>query len=259
VSNDRVHAIEGTDHIARNRAFWDADSDAYQELHGEELATMPLAWGAWRRPEDELQVLGEVEGKRMLELGCGAAQWSAALTQLRAECIGLDLSVAQLRNAQRHCTRVGVTVPLVLASAECVPFAAGTFDVVFCDHGAMSFADPERTVPEAARLLVRGGLFAFCATHPLVYLTWNEANDRQTRRLQIGYDELGRIDAGDGTSDWIRPPGVWIHLLRSHGFEVEDLIELSPPDGATTTYDQFVPYKWARRWPAEEIWRARKR
>ena len=55
------------------------------------------------------------------------------------------------------------------------------------------------------------------------------------------------------------PPSYWIRLLREHGFDIEDLIELSPPEGATTTYDQFVPYKWARHWPAEEIWRARKR
>jgi hypothetical protein len=104
-----------------------------------------------------------------------------------------------------------------------------------------------------------GGLLAFCSTHPLVYLTWNEQKDRQTRKLHLDFDELGRLDSGAGTIDWIRPPGAWLDLLRAHDFEVEMHLELSPPEGATTTYDQFVPYEWARRWPAEEIWRARKR
>ena len=248
-----------SDHIARNRAFWDADSDAYQEVHGDELAAHPLAWGAWRRPESELHVLGDVAGQRMLELGCGGAQWAAALAAQGATCIGLDLSAAQLRHARAHVDASGRAVPLVLASAESVPFAANSFDTVFCDHGAMSFADPARTVPEAARVLRPGGLLAFCATHPLVYLTWNDAKERQTRKLQIDYADLGRMDTGEGTIDWSVPPSYWIRLLREHGFDIEDLIELSPPEGATTTYDQFVPYKWARHWPAEEIWRARKR
>lgn len=247
-----------SDHIARNRAFWDSDSDAYQEAHGDDLAARPLAWGAWRRPESELQVLGDVAGHRLLELGCGGAQWAVALADLGASCVGLDLSASQLRHARANSTRRGSAVPFVLASGEELPFRDGSFDTVFCDHGAMSFADPARTVPEAARVLRSGGLLAFCVTHPLVYLTWNDARERQTKKLQIDYGDLGRIGSGEGTIDWVLPPSRWIALLRAHGFEVEDLIELLLPEGATTTYDEFVPYRWARHWPAEEIWRARK-
>jgi SAM-dependent methyltransferase len=248
-----------SEHVARNRAFWDADSDAYQELHGDDLASRPLAWGAWRRPESELQILGDVTGRRMLELGCGGGQWANALTPLGAYCVGLDLSAAQLRHARANAAGDGNAVPFVLANGESVPFAAASFDVVFCDHGAMSFGDPRHTVPEAARVLKPGGLFAFCVTHPLVYLTWDDAKDRQTKKLQIDYDQLGLMDSGEGTVDFVQPPGQWVARLRAHGFEIETHLELSPPKGATTTYDEFVPYEWAQHWPAEEIWRARKR
>ena len=50
---------------------------------------------------------------------------------------------------------------LVCASATAVPLADGSFDIVFCDHGAMCFCDPYRTVPEVARLLRPGGLLVF--------------------------------------------------------------------------------------------------
>jgi SAM-dependent methyltransferase len=240
-------------HVRHNRAFWDADSDAYQSDHGDALNRAPLAWGAYRIPEAELQILGEVRDRDVLELGCGAAQWSIALGGLGARAVGLDLSAQQLRHA-----RAGdASLPLVQGSGEQVPFADRAFDVVFCDHGAMSFCEPDVTVPECARVLRPGGLLAFCCTHPLLYLTWNPDERRQTRKLQIDYAALGEMPPEDGTIDWALPAGEWIRVLRNHGFEVADLLELVAPEQAATTYEDFAPPKWARHWPAEWIWRAR--
>jgi SAM-dependent methyltransferase len=246
------------EHVRHNRAFWDADADAYQAAHGRRLAAEPCAWGAWRVPESELCVLGEVTGLDVLEYGCGGAQWAVALAAKGARCVGLDLFAMQLAHARRHQSIEGVGVALVLADAERVPLRDASFDVVFCDHGATSFCDPARTVAEASRLLRPGGLFAFCVTDPLVYLTWDDARDRQTRRLVHGFDALGRVHFGEGTADWALPPGAWIAHFRAHGLVVEDLIHLRIPPGARTTYDGFVPTSWARRWPAEQIWRVRK-
>jgi SAM-dependent methyltransferase len=243
------------DHISHNRGFWDADADAYQDVHGHGLARTPLAWGAYRCPESELQVLDDPHGLDVLELGCGAAQWSVALAALGARVVGLDLSGAQLTHARAASPRL----PLVLANGEQLPFADAGFDVVFCDHGALSFCEPAVIVPECARVLRRGGMLAFSATHPLLYLTWNEKEQRQTRKLCMPFDDLGRMESREGTIDWALPASVWIRLLREHGFEIEDLFELCAPADTTTTYEDFAPPKWARRWPAEWIWKARRR
>ena len=56
------------------------------------------------------------------------------------------------------------------------------------------------------------------------------------------------------------PHGEWIRLLRANGFEVLDLIEIQTPAGAEThDHYAYVTAEWGRKWPAEEIWRARLR
>jgi SAM-dependent methyltransferase len=129
---------------------------------------------------------------------------------------------------------------------------------VFCDHGALSFCDPAVAVAECARLLRAGGRLVFCHSTPLLYLTWDTDTHRQTRRLQERWRDRWVFDSGEGTIDFVWSYGAWIRVLREHGLVVDDLIELRPPKGATSTYTEFVPYDWARRWPAEQIWCARK-
>jgi SAM-dependent methyltransferase len=242
-------------HVTHNRKFWDADSDAYQDAHGEALARAPLAWGAYRVPEAELHVLGDVRGCAVLELGCGGGQWSIALAPQGAAVTGLDLSRTQLT----HARAASASVPLTLASGEQLPFRAGAFDVVFCDHGAISFCDPATIVPECARVLRPGGRLAFCVTHPLLYLTYDEEKQRQTRKLHLTYDDLGQMAGGEGTIDWVLTTSEWFSVLRAGGFVVDDVLELRPPAGTTTTYEYFAPPRWARRWPAEWIWKATRR
>jgi hypothetical protein len=51
--------------------------------------------------------------------------------------------------------------------------------------------------------------------------------------------------------------GEMVRLLRGSGLQVEDLIEVRPGEDATSRYD-FVTLEWARRWPCEEVWKARR-
>jgi SAM-dependent methyltransferase len=237
----------------RNRAFWDADADGYQAAHGAALADAPLAWGVWRIPEATLGVLGEVRGRDVLELGCGAAQFGRGLAQRGARVVGLDQSTAQLRHARAAAATDARPLPLVAASATAIPCAEASFDLVFCDHGALSFCDPAQALPECARVLRDGGRLVFCVGTQLLYLTYDDARSRQTRRLHEAWQSRWTVDSGSGTVDVVWSHGEWLRAFRAHDLVVDDLVELLAPEGATTTYD-FVPYGWARRWPAEEIW-----
>ena len=240
----------------RNRDAWDSDSTAYQKEHGKHLeGAKALAWGIWRIPERELKILGDVRGKRMLELGAGAAQWSKALRRKGADPVALDGSHVQLLHAQGNGRS---KLPLVQAAAEFLPFRVESFDIVFCDYGAMSFADPALTVPEVARVLRSGGLLAFTTTTPVLNVCWPDGEDTVTETLTYSYFGMRRFEwSDDDTVDYQVPYGEWIRLFRDNAFVVEDLIEIQPPKGARSSFGGR-PLRWARRWPAEMIWKVRK-
>jgi len=241
-----------------NRAFWDTDADEYQHLHGAALADRPEAWGVWRIPEAHLGVLGDVAGHDVLEFGCGGAQFGVALARRGARVTGLDVSRAQLAHASDRARAQRVSARFVCAGGEAVPFAAATFDLVFCDHGALSFCDPDVAVAECARILRPGGRLVFSQLTQLSYLTWDVERSRQTRRLHHEWQERWEFVAEGGTTDAVWSVGAWIRTLGAHGFVVDDLVELLAPPGATSTFSDDVPHRWARRWPAEQIWVARR-
>jgi ubiquinone/menaquinone biosynthesis C-methylase UbiE len=247
-----------SDEALRNRAYWDRQSDEYQERHGEFIGRPEPRWGVWQLPESELNVLGDVSGKDVLELGCGAAQWSILLATAGARVVGLDNSERQLEHAREAMAKAGVEFPLVHAAAEAVPLPDESFDVVFCDHGALSWSDPYTTMPEAARVLRVGGLLAFSVTSPLAAICWDEETDLVGSELKHDYFGLHHFDESEGINYQL-PYGEWIRLFRDNGLVVQDLIEPQPPENSTSTYWEQAALEWARRWPSESIWKARKR
>jgi len=245
-------------HVNRNRAFWERTSVAYDRRCKRVLGgRSAMAWGLWRIPESRAQYLGAVRGRSILELGCGAARWSIALAKHGARPTALDLSHIQLAHARAEIRRARVHVPLVRASAEALPFTPESFDIVFCDWGAMTFADPRRTVPECARVLRPGGLLVFATASPVRYVAHDRKSDRQSRRLKADYFGMHRIEWEDSVEFQV-PYGEWAALFDRHGFAIERLVETRPPAGAVTPYLSRADSAWGRRWPMECIWRVRK-
>ncbi len=244
-----------SDHCAGNRENWNADADTYQADHGPQLAASGgLAWGVWQVPEAGLQVLGDVKGRDILELGCGAAQWSIALAKAGARPVGLDISENQLSHARRLMAEAGVDFPLVHANAEALPLPDAMFDIVFCDYGAMTFSDPYASVPEVARVLRPGGQFAFCGATPIIEMCYPDGSDHPGDRLLTSYFGMWSLPF-EGYVEFMLPYGAWIRLFRAHGLIIEDLLELRPGPEATSSYRDESDREWYRRWPGEQIWK----
>jgi SAM-dependent methyltransferase len=237
----------------RNRDAWDRDADAYRERNAA-FIERGLAWGLWQVPEAELGILGDVAGKDVLELGCGEAEWSRALARAGARPLGLDVSPRRLELAREALERDGLAFPLVEAPAEALPFDDASFDVVLSDWGAMNFADPYAVVPEVARVLRPGGLFAFSGSTPLEWVAYDAAADTWGTRLERDWFGMHRRETPDGTVEFMLTHGEWISLFREHGLAVERLVETRPSEGAPSTYRTAEETAWARRFPMEQIW-----
>lgn len=251
----------GPDHVSTNAAWWDARRDEQLALARRGWSAAEPTWGIFGVPESVAGLMpADVDGAAVVELGCGTAYVSAWLARRGARPVGVDPSSGQLRIARQAQDEFGLRFPLVRAPAEQVPLRDRAFDLVISEYGAAIWADPYLWIPEAARLLRPGGELVFLGNSTLLMLCVPDedgvaATDRLLRP-QFGMHRFVWPD--DPTVEFHLSHGDWIRLLRASGFEIEDLVELQPPDGADSAYP-FVTARWARRWPCEEAWRARRR
>ncbi len=249
--------------LARNREVWTTSNAEYTDQRAPEAwAREEIAWGLWKVPESELRALPDVAGLDVVELGCGTAYVSAWLARRGARPVGVDLTPAQLATARRLQAETGIEFPLVEADAQATGLPDESFDLAVSEYGASIWCDPYRWIPEAARLLRPGGELVFLVNAVLLILCSPDDGLTEERlvRPQFG---MHRFDWGGGADDGIEyhvGHGELIAILRDSGFELLDLVELqAPADAGDHRYYDFVTADWARRWPSEEIWRARKR
>ncbi|MFN8591109.1 MAG: class I SAM-dependent methyltransferase [Thermomicrobiales bacterium] len=250
-----------TDYVSQNRLAWDQMAADYADGGRRNWASDQITWGIFDTPEREIGMFpSDVRGLDVIELGCGTAYVSAWLARRGARPVGIDNSPAQLETARQLQREFGLDFPLHLGNAEATPFPDASFDFAISEYGAAIWCDPYRWIPEAARLLRPGGRLAFLGNSTLLMLTTAEGDEDApvTERLERPLFGMKRFAWSDGSVEFHLPHGEMIRLLRDSGFAIEDLVEVQIPEGATTRYPYVSP-EWARRWPCEEVWKARKR
>ena len=250
------------EHVALNRASWDASAADWAELGRERWADTRIRWGIWDTPEDELQLLPDVDGLDVVELGCGTGYFSSWLARRGARPVGLDNSSKQLASARAFQREFDMPFPLVHGDAERAPFTDASFDLALSEYGAIIWCDPHRWIPEAARILRPGGRLVCFGNSYLLMLTFPDEGEKATQSLQrphFGMHRFDNTDDGTGSVEFHIPHGEMIRLLRRSGFEVEDLVEVGAPADAVSAGYQMATPEWAHRWPNEQAWIARKR
>jgi SAM-dependent methyltransferase len=256
-----MDSSELSEHALTNRAVWTEYAARYAERAPARWATDEITWGIWDVPEVEVSALPDVAGKDVVELGCGTAYFSAWVARRGARPVGVDVTPAQLATARAMQEEHGLEFPLIEASAEDVPLPDASFDLAISEYGASIWCDPARWLAEASRLLRPGGELVFLRNSTLVMLCSPDVGQAEERLHRAQRDLYRLAWPGEGEGIEFHPPhGELIRLLHANGFEIVDLIELYAGDEhpRNDRYD-YVTLEWSQRWPAEEIWRARKR
>jgi SAM-dependent methyltransferase len=244
--------------VAANRKVWTQANREYADDHARRAwAAEDITWGIFNIPERQVGVLGDVRGLDVVELGCGTAYFSAWLARRGARPTGVDVTPAQLGSARRCQERFGISFPLIEADAGDVPLPSGSFDLAVSECGASLWCDPDRWIPEAARLLRAGGRLVFHTTTVPVAMCSPQPSGSAGQELLRPEREVHRLVTPGGGVEFHPGHGDWIRIMRASGFAIDDLRELyAPPDAPDHSYYELATAEWARQWPVEEIWAA---
>jgi SAM-dependent methyltransferase len=238
------------DSIRASRSWWDGDADDYHAEHGDFLGDADLVWCPERLREADAHLLGDVTGRAVLEVGCGAAMCSRWLARRGARPVAFDLSAGMLRHARAGGGRTGTAVPLVQADAEHLPFRAGAFDLAFTAFGAIQFvADSARLMREVARVLRPGGRWVFATTHPTRWAFPDDPGPAGLtatmpyfdRRPYVELDAAGRV----AYVEHHRTFGDRVREIAAAGFRLTDVVEPEWPAGHTRNWGQWSPLRGA--------------
>ena len=233
-----------------SRAWWDADADDYLAEHGADIGDADFVWCPEGLREADAHLLGDVAGRRVLEVGCGSAPCSRWLAGRGAHPVALDLSGAMLRHAGALNAATGVDVPLVQAGAERLPFADGAFDLACSSFGAVPFvAEPERVMREVARVLTPGGRWVFAVNHPMRWMFSDDPGPDGLVVSQSYFDRTPYVEVDEkGTPTYVehhRTLGDRVRDVVAAGLVLDALVEPEWPEGRETVWGQWSPMRGA--------------
>ena len=232
-----------------NRSWWDAEATAYYEEHGAFLGDADLLWCPEGLREADARLLGDVRGRDVLEVGCGAAQGARWLVREGATVTAFDVSIWQLTQARVLDERTGTRVErLVQADAQALPFRDEAFDVAASAFGAIPFvADSAGVMREIFRVLRPGGLLVFAVTHPVRWAFPDDPGPAGLTVQQSYFDRTPYVEVDeDDIATYVehhRTLGDRIRDLVGAGLSVVDVIEPEWPDDNTNVWGQWSPLR----------------
>jgi len=237
-----------------NRRGWNTISAGYQRER--RISTEDVHYGPLAPGERELDLLGDVRGKKILEVGCGGGQNAIVLAKWGAICTGVDPSDAQLTHARKLAREHGVEVEFANGMAEDLGrFPDEGFDLVLSSYAFDYVTDIQQAYGEVWRVLKAGGHFVFCQSHPWFQAVgWHLAGDPDAPEIGDyaswpAYEEWDWAFE-DGTSapmrGHLRPLSLIINQLIETGFSLERFLEQNYEEvaGASPEELERLPYTY---------------
>jgi SAM-dependent methyltransferase len=238
-----------------NASAWDRHSAAYQE--GAQLPTDVAHYGPDIGNETAFRLLGNLAGKRVLELGCGGAQCSIAFAKQGAHAIGVDFSAEQLAFARRLCEREGVRVELHHGDLAELPFVrADSIDVVFSAYAFGFVEDLSRVFRQVHRVLRPDAPLVFSLPHPAYDMIDDDADEPLlVRRSYFDRTPIAYELDGIPFTDHHHTVGDLFTNLHRANFRVDTILEPEPLPGGPRSQHWRETFRYV---PRTLIIRARK-
>jgi SAM-dependent methyltransferase len=236
--------------VQANRRWWDAAAPAYLAEHGDDLGAVDFLWGPEGLREADAHLLGDVAGRRVLEIGCGSAPCARWLRTAGADVVALDLSAGMLARAAELNRSSGVNVPLVQADAGALPLASGSVDLACSAFGGLPFvADVEGALAEVARVLRPGGRFVASVNHPMRWPFPDSPDPADLQIVSSYFDRTPYVETDDiGNTVYVehhRTVGDWVRAVVGAGLVLADLLEPEWTPGRTQNWGQWSPERGA--------------
>ena len=208
--------------LTEARDWWEKHAAQYQR---QSQIPIDILYGPGAPNEDRLQLIGDVRGKAVLEIGCGAAQAAIAFARRGARVTALDVAESSLQLARSLATQHGVSIRFLQGDmADLSGVAPASQDVVFSACAMAYVDDLPACFTEVHRVLVPGGLFVWSIGHPFQY-----AVDSKTLALHRSYFDTGRHAEGPGPGDVFasmhRTVAEYFNAQAAVGFVVEQVVE----------------------------------
>jgi 2-polyprenyl-3-methyl-5-hydroxy-6-metoxy-1,4-benzoquinol methylase len=184
-----------------------------------------------------LQAIGPCQDMKILDAGCGEGYMCRKLSDLGAQVAGIDASEKLIHAARHHSDQQHASASFEVASADSLPFADASFDLVLCNHLLNDLPDPSDTIRELARVLRPGGRTVILMLHPCFYNKHSERATASNGAIAAAYFEARSIDQHfevDGLTSpaantaWFRPLEFYTEELRKSGFLITSITEPHP-------------------------------
>jgi SAM-dependent methyltransferase len=241
---------ETAESVRANRRWWDAAAPAYLAEHGSDLGDVDFLWCPEGLRESEAHLLGDVAGRRVVEVGCGSAPCARWLRREGADAVALDLSGGMLARAAELNRATGIDVPLLQADVGALPLATESVDLACSAFGGLPFvADVEGALAEVARVLRPGGRFVASVNHPFRWPLPDSPDPGDLRVVSSYFDRTPYVETdADGRTVYVehhRTVGDWVRAVVGAGLVLEDLVEPEWTPGRTQEWGQWSPARGA--------------
>lgn len=232
--------------------WWDEVAESYQE--SSDIHIESAHYGPYAPDEAELNLLGNIRGKEILEIGCGGGQCSIAFVKKGAICTGLDISREQLKYASKLARKNKARVNFIYGNFQNLSrFKSNNFDIVFSAYALQYAPDLNKIFPQVNRVLKKDGVFLFSFDHPFYLLI-----DPTSKKLVASYFATGRHEFVETWKDKTRHKFVYYKvkvsdvydaLVRS-GFYVEKIVE---PLSLNKKQSAWKRRPWEKIYPEETV------